>query len=70
MSAGWILFFFLPFLLSLLGKAPMPWLLCLVTSLLSLLLSVQPGGAVLPWGLGMVVAAVSVRERIRATLGR
>ena len=35
-----------------------------------MLLSVQPGGAVLPWGLGMVIAAVSVRERIRAMDGR
>jgi hypothetical protein len=40
--------------------------LCFVTSLLSMLLSVQPGGAVLPWGVGMLIAAVSVRERIRA----
>jgi hypothetical protein len=70
MSAGLILFFFLPFLLSLVGKAPMPWLLCFVTSLLSMLMSVEPGGAALPWGLGMVVAVVSVRERIRAIYGR
>ena len=32
MSAAWLLLFFLPFLLSLLGKAPMPRLLCFVTS--------------------------------------
>ena len=70
MSAGSLLLFFLPFLLSLLGKAPMPWLLCFVTSLLSMLMSVQPGAAVLPWGLGMIIAAVSVRERIRAICGR
>jgi hypothetical protein len=70
MSAGWILFFFLPFLLSLIGRARMPWLLCFVTSLLAMLMSVQPGGAALPWGLGMVIAAVSVRERIRAIYGR
>ena len=70
MSAGSLLLFFLPFLLSLLGKAPMPRVLCFVTSLLSMLISVQPGGAVLPWGLGMIIAMVSVRERIRAVFGR
>ena len=70
MSAFWLLVFFLPFLLSLIGNAPMPWLLCFVTSLLAMLLSVQPGAAVLPWGLGMVVAIVSVRERIRTVFGR
>jgi hypothetical protein len=70
MSALWLLAFFLPFLLSLIGNAPMPWLLCFVTSLLAMLLSVQPGAAVLPWGLGMVIAVVSVRERIRAIHGR
>ena len=58
------------FLLSLLGKAPMPWLLCFVTSLLSMLMSVQPGAAVLPWGLGMVIAVISAGERIRAVFGR
>jgi hypothetical protein len=70
MSAGLLLFFFLPFLVSLVGKAPMPWLLCFVTSLLAMLLSVQPGAAVLPWGLGMIIAMISVRERIRTVFGR
>ena len=70
MSAGSLLLFFLPFLLSLVGKAPMPWLLCFVASLLSMLMSVQPGGAVLPWGVGMVIAVISARERIRAIYGR
>ena len=70
MSTAWLLLFFLPFLLSLLGNAPMPWLLCFVTSLLAMLLSVQPGAAVLPWGLGLVIAVVSVRERIRTVFGR
>ena len=70
MSAGSLLLFFLPFLLSLLGKARMPWLLCFVTSLLAMLSSVQPGAAALPWGLGMIIAVVSVRERIRAICGR
>ncbi len=70
MSAAWLLLLFLPFLLSLLGKAPMPWLLCFVTSLLSMMISVQPGAAVLPWGLGMVIAVISAGERIRAVFGR
>ena len=70
MSAASLLLLFLPFLLSLLGNAPMPWLLCFATSLLAMLLSVQPGAAVLPWGLGLIIAVVSVRERIRAIYGR
>ena len=70
MSIAWLLLFFLPFLLSLVGKAPMPRVLCFVSSAMAVLLSVQPGGAVLPWGLGMVIAAISVRERIRSVYGR
>jgi hypothetical protein len=69
MSATWLLLFFLPFLLSLLGKAPMPRVLCFVSSAMAMLLSVQPGAAVFPWGLGMVIAVISVRERVRA-MGR
>ena len=69
MTVGWLLVFFLPFLLSLFGKAPMPRVLCLVSSLLAMLLSVEPGGAVLPWGVGMVIALISVRERIRSIYG-
>jgi hypothetical protein len=70
MTAGWLLLFFLPFVLSLVGNAPMPRLLCFVTSLLAMLLSVHPGAAVFPWGLGMLIAVISVRERIRAVFGR
>jgi hypothetical protein len=70
MTAGWLVLLFLPFVLSLVGNAPMPRLLCFVTSLLAMLLSVQPGAAVFPWGLGMVIAVISVRERIRAIYGR
>lgn len=32
---------------------------------MALLLSVKPYGAVLPWGIGMAIAVISVRERIR-----
>ena len=38
-------------------------MLCLVASLLALMLSVKPYGAVLPWGIGMAIAVISVRER-------
>ena len=70
MTAGWLVLFFLPFLLSLLGKAPMPRVLCFVSSAMAMLLSVQPGAAVLPWGVGMVIAVISARERIRTVFGR
>jgi len=56
---------FLPFLLSLAGQGGMAKLLTLVTGILALLLSVEDGGAVLPWVIGMIVALVSLWERIR-----
>jgi hypothetical protein len=66
MSAGMILLLFLPFLLSLAGlHRSTPIGVCLVSSIMAMLLSVEPGRALLPWGLGMLVAAVSIRERIR-----
>jgi hypothetical protein len=55
----------LPFLLSLFGQSAVAKMLCLVTSILAMLLSVEPGGAVLPWCLGALIAGVSVWERIR-----
>ena len=63
-TAGTLLILFLPFLLSLAGKAGTPMVLCLATSIFALLLSVEPFGAGLPWIVGMVVAIVSIRERI------
>jgi hypothetical protein len=63
-TAGTFLILFLPFLLSLAGKAGTPMVLCLATSIFALLLSVEPFGAGLPWIVGMVVAIVSIRERI------
>jgi hypothetical protein len=62
-ATGTLLILFLPFLLSLAGQARMPMMLCLVTSVLALLLSVEPYGAVLPWTVGMAIAVISVRER-------
>ena len=59
------LILFLPFLLSLAGQGAMPKLLTLYTSILALLLRVDVYGAELPWIIGMIIASVSVRERIR-----
>jgi hypothetical protein len=59
------LIFWLPFLLSLAARGAMPKVLCFVTSMLALLLSVEPYRAVLPWAVGMAIAVVAVRERIR-----
>ena len=56
---------FLPFLVSLCGQGGMAKMLTLITSILALLLSVQEYGAVLPWVLGMIIASVSVWERIQ-----
>ena len=56
MTATGTLVLLLPFLLSLAGRATMPRMLCLVTSLLALLLSVKPYGAVVPWLVGMIGA--------------
>jgi hypothetical protein len=56
---------FLPFLLSLFGQSAVAKMLCLVTSILALLLSVEPYGAVLPWVVGALIAGISVWERIR-----
>ena len=65
MNAGTLLVLFLPFLLSLAGQAGQPKMLCLVTSLLALLLSFDPYRAALPWAVGMAIAVISVRERLR-----
>jgi len=64
-TAGMLLVLFLPFLLSLAGQSGMAKMLCLMTSVLGLLLSVEEYGAVVPWVLGMMIAGVSVWERIR-----
>jgi hypothetical protein len=62
-AAGTLLILFLPFLLSLAVQAAMPKVLCLVTSILALLLSVDKYAALLPWSIGMAIAVISVRER-------
>ena len=64
-TAGTLVVLFLPFLLSLAGQSGMAKMLCLMTSVLALLVSVREYAAVLPWVLGMLIAGVSVWERIR-----
>ena len=59
---------FLPFLVSLVGKSAQARMLCLITGMLGLLLSVTDYGAVMPWVLGMIIAVTSVWERIRQRL--
>jgi hypothetical protein len=46
------------------GKAGMPMVLCLVTSMMALPLSVEPYRAGLPWTAGVAIAIISIRERI------
>jgi hypothetical protein len=61
-SAGLILLLFTPFLLSLMGKAMMPKMLCLVASLVAAMLAVEFYAAFVPWAIGMAIAVISVRE--------
>jgi hypothetical protein len=65
MTAVELFILFLPFLLSLFGRGAMAKMLCLLSGILGLLLSVTLYGAVLPWLLGMLIAIVVVWERIR-----
>jgi hypothetical membrane protein len=69
MTAGWLLLLVLPFVVSLFGKAQMPRLLCFVCSVMAILLGIFPYEAMLPWTLGMAIAVMSVRERIRSAYG-
>ena len=54
-----------PFLPLLAGRGGLAKMLCLVTGILALLLSVREYAAVLPWIVGMLISGVSVWERIR-----
>ena len=67
-TIGVLLIIFLPFLVSLFGHGSVAKTVALVASMLALLLSVEEYGAVFPWVLGMIVAAVSVWERFRHRL--
>ena len=62
MTAATLLVLFLPFLLSLAGRAGEPKILCLVTCLLALLFSFDPYRATLSWAVGMAISVISVRE--------
>ncbi len=56
----------MPFLFSLMsrsGKAIVP---CLLTSFFTVLLGAEPHRAVVAWCVGMLIAAVAFRERLRA----
>jgi len=64
-TAGLIVPSFTPFVVSLAGKVTQPKALCFVYSLMALMLSVEPHRAVVPWLLGMTIAAIAVRERFR-----
>ena len=65
MTAAFYLLLCLPLFLSLAARGVMPKLLCLLTSLFAILLSVEPGGAVLPWATGMTIATVALIKRFR-----
>ena len=65
MTAAAYLFLCLPLLLSLAARGAMPKVLCLLSSLFAILLSVEPSGAVLPWATGMTIATVALYERFR-----
>jgi hypothetical protein len=64
-TAAMLLVMFLPFLVSLAGQPGTPKMLCLLSSTMALLLSVEPYRAELPWCLGMAIAVISVREKFR-----
>jgi hypothetical protein len=64
-TAAMLLIMFLPFLVSLAGQPGTPKMLCLLSSTMALLLSVEPYRAELPWFLGMAIAVISVREKFR-----
>jgi hypothetical protein len=65
MTAAACLFLCMPLSLSLAARGAMPKVLCLLSSLFAILLSVEPGGAVLPWATGMTIATVALYERSR-----
>jgi hypothetical protein len=57
----------MPFLLSLAsrsGKAIAP---CLLAGIFTVLLGSEPPRAAMAWGVGLLIAAVALRERLRTT---
>ena len=63
MTAATYLFLSLPFLLSLATSGANPKVLGFVSSGFATLLSVEPGGAILPWATSTTVAGVALYER-------
>jgi len=56
----------MPFLLSLASRNSNAIAPCLLTSLFTVLLGAEPHRAVVAWCVGMLIAAVAFRERLRA----
>jgi hypothetical protein len=56
-----------PFLLSLASRTSKAILPCLLASIVTVLLGAEPHRAVLAWCVGVLIAAVALRERLRAT---
>jgi hypothetical protein len=65
MTAAFYLLLCLPLFLSLAAHGVLPKVLGFVSSLFAILLSVEPGGAVLPWATGMTIVSVALYERFR-----
>ncbi|MDA9504339.1 hypothetical protein XI09_06160 [Bradyrhizobium sp. CCBAU 11386] len=57
----------LPFLLSLASRSSKAIAPCLLTSIVTVLLGEEPHRAVMAWCVGVLIAAVALRERLRAT---
>ncbi|MBR1128437.1 hypothetical protein [Bradyrhizobium iriomotense] len=57
----------MPFLLSLASRNGSAIAPCLVTSIFTVLLGEEPHRAVVVWCVGVLIAAVAFRERLRAT---
>ncbi|KJC34757.1 hypothetical protein [Bradyrhizobium sp. LTSP857] len=56
----------LPFLLSLASRNSNAIAPCLLTSIFTVLLGGEPHRAVMAWCIGVLIAAVALRERLRA----
>ena len=65
MTAATYLFLSLPFLLSFATGGANPKVVGFVSSGFAILLSVDPGGFVLPWATGMTVVSVALYECCR-----
>jgi ABC-type transport system involved in cytochrome bd biosynthesis fused ATPase/permease subunit len=64
-SALQLLIAALPFLLSLVSRTSKAIAPCLIASLFTVLLSGEPPRAAMAWCIGLLIAAVAVRERLR-----